>query len=176
MAALFKADNSWLVQVQVDNRRRTIRIGAIAERDARPVRSHIEQLANAAVLKLPVPLETARWLANVGDTLHKRLAAAGLVPARGAAAEPATLARYFDGYIARRSDLNPRTRSNFAQCRASVVKYFGAGRAMATITPAEAKDWQRYEAGKRAKATVAGYVKKARQVYADAVARKILTD
>jgi integrase len=172
MATLTNSNGRLIVQVFVGEKRQTIYLGKIREREGRVIKAHIEYLANAILTKLPVPLETAGWLSGLSDELHAKLAKAGLVQSR----ESACIGDYFAKYIKRRSDLKPRTIKNLYQAKHSVVKFFGPLRDMRTITRGEAKDWQREESRDKAAATVAMYVKKVRQVFADAIDRKLLNE
>jgi integrase len=155
--------------------RKTIRLGRLSLNDARAIRSHVAHLESAAISNLPVPLETSRWLAGIGAELHQKLVKAGLAVARGQQLS-LKLSEYFDAYVAKRTDLKPRSRTNLQQSRNNLVGYFGAARDMTSITRGDVQDWHRTQSETFAAATVSMFVKKARQVFTDAVDRKLLAD
>jgi integrase len=175
MATLSRSNGRQVLQVMVRRKRRTIHLGKLGERDARAIKAHVEYLAIAVTSGLPVPMETARWLGGTPDELHAKLSRIGLCSTRQAKA-PTLIGDYFDGYIARRTDLKPRTIEIIRQAKRSLVNFFKPARDMSSITKGEARDWQRKALEKFAVATVAAFVKKARQVYADAIERNLLTE
>ncbi len=69
--------------VASDGKRKTIRLGKVSQRIAEEIKVKIEVLAGAVKTGFPIDGETAAWLARIGDDLHARLAAVGLVPGRG---------------------------------------------------------------------------------------------
>jgi integrase len=77
-------------------------------------------------------------------------------------------------YIAKRTDLKPRTRSNLEQARRKLVEFFGPARNLRGLTRGDAGDWRR--SLKLSRATVSTHVKKAKQFFADAVDRKLLAE
>jgi integrase len=164
--------------------RRTLRLGKCARKTAEAVRLHVEHLLSAAAAGQSVPAETARWLAAVDDTLHARLVRAGLAAPR-TPAPAVTLAAVLDAYAARRTDLKPWSLSNLTQARNALVEHFGAGRDAATINKAEARDFLRWLTGplqgvkpeprpRFSQATAAAHLKRARQMFADAVDRGLV--
>lgn len=160
------------------------RLGQVSKKDADVALAHVERL-EGALHGLPVPQDTLGWLASVGGRLHAALARAGLCRPR-AAGEPVELAAMLDAYIARRTDTKKQTRTNLTQARDALVRHFKPDRDLARkpITLAEAKDWRRWlgqrESRKRggteahAPATASAYVKKARQMFQDAVDRGLI--
>jgi len=59
--------------------RRSIALGKIAQADAESVARHVDHLAGCLASGLPIRPATADWLADIGEELHARLVAAGLV-------------------------------------------------------------------------------------------------
>lgn len=178
MASLFNnKPNHWAVQfTTADGRRRpVIYLGRVGRKAGDAIRSHVEHLLNATIHRQAVPRDTALWLAEIGDDLHAKLARAGLVAPREE--KPVTeIGGYFDAYIARRTDLRKMTVNNFKQVRRYIVKHFGEGRDMKTITRGEMGDWHRFVKAELSQATAAMHVKKARQVFADALDRRLIDE
>lgn len=86
------------------------------------------------------------------------------------------LGPYFDAYIERRSDLGWQTIQTLQQTRRAVMQRFGPSMSMADITIGDAKDHRLHLSKTLAQATVAMHVKKLRQVWRDAIDRRLLTE
>jgi hypothetical protein len=67
--------------------------------------------------------ETAQWLGKIGDKIHAKLAAVGLVSRRQTQdrADVPTVGEFIDAFLASRDDLKPNTRVTFIQTR-KVIK------------------------------------------------------
>src|SRR5262249_26612577 len=110
MASITRQSNGKrLIQfVASDGKRKSIRLGKVPQRVAEEIRVKVEHLVAAAASNCSIDRETATWLAQIGDDLAEKLAAAGLVPKRAAA----RLAEFVDAYIDRRKDVKPNTKHN----------------------------------------------------------------
>jgi len=161
-----------LIQFGPRKRRRTIRLGKVRDTVAASIFDHIGHLITEKDLGHPIPRQTVAWLAKLGGKMQRQLAAAGLIEPQ---AEPPliTICQMIAQYIDRRTDLKPSTKTVLHRARKSLVSYFG-DRDIRTITTADARDWKRQAKG--AKATVATFVKRARQFFNDAVERKLVDD
>jgi len=84
--------------------------------------------------------ETARWLADLPDPMHARLAAVGLIPER----QSTRLAAFLDGYVARRVDVKDSTALIWSHTRRCLVDFFGADKPLRDITPGDADNWRLY--------------------------------
>ena len=141
------------------------------KRDAESVKTHVEHLLAAQITKQPLDRETARWVANLGDTLADRLANVGLIRKR----ESATLADYIDAYIAGRTDLKPRTRIKFNATKTYLVEFFTADRSLRDITEGDADDWRVHLVAKgMGENTVRKHAQIAKQFFTDAVRRNVI--
>jgi integrase len=174
MASL--SDSNGLFTIYLRDRRGAgpIRLGRVGRRTAETIRDHINALEVAKRTDTPAPGRTLTWLEAIADDLHLRLSNARLVLPRSR--ETVLLGTYFDGYLARRTDLKKSTRAALLQPRNAVIGYFGADRDMASITLGDAEDFQRAMLEKLARATVAMYIKKLRQLWSDAMKRKLLSE
>ena len=162
----------------VDGKRRTLRLGKVSAKDAGAVLLHVERLAMAARHGTSAPVDTQQWASLIGETLHAKIAAVGLVPPR-ATAEPAKALNVddlFAAYVARRTDLKAGTILVFGQARNHVGRFFGPTRPADTITVGEAKDFRRDMAARYSEAYVGKMIRQARQVWRDAIDRKHLAD
>ncbi len=71
-----------------------------------------------------------------------KFAAVDLIPRREFT--DARLGPFIDKYLATRTDLKPRTRTNFGQCRRQLVDYFGEHKPLRDVTPGESDEWRRW--------------------------------
>jgi len=121
-----------------DRKRRSIRLGKMPQRMAEAVKVRVEHLVAAAITGHALDDETARWVADVDDTLRDKLARVGLVPKRDAT----TLGAFIDSYIEARGDVKPATATVYGHTRRNLVEHFGPGRRLRDITPGDADAWR----------------------------------
>ncbi len=122
-----------------DGKRRTLRLGKLPKKQADAVRVKVESLLSAKLSGQPVEPETARWVQQLGDTLHSKLAGVGLVEGRSSA----RLGSFIDEYIDRRKPrLKTATILNLNQARDHLTRNLGQERDLRSITSADAEDWQ----------------------------------
>jgi integrase len=117
-----------------DGKRRTVRLGKMPLKQVESVKLRIEALNSAKIAGHPLDSDAAAWLAKIGDDLHGRLAAVGLVVGRNVA----LLGSFTQQYIESRRHLKPNTICNLRVCARRMVEHFGKDRPMHTITPADA--------------------------------------
>ena len=161
----------------IDSTRKAIYVGNISVKAAKEIKTRVEYLVAAKAANLAVDAETARWLKDVGEDLHAKLLAVGLVGARAksqADASRATIADFTANYITGRTDIKPRTRMGQEQARTHLVSFFGSEILLKDFTPADADRWVVNLKTKYAEATVATNVKKARQFFRAAVRGKLI--
>jgi len=159
MASLRKVDGRWVLQFTgADKRRRTIRLGEMAKRDAESVKSHVEHIVSTSLADGSVSDDTARWLSRLGDWLYDKLAKAGLVSKR----ESAALAAFVDAYIQSREELAENTVRNLKNSRQKLVDYFGEAKPLHEITKGDADDWRQWMVNQHSDSTVSKAVKHAK--------------
>lgn len=140
-------------------------------RDAERVKTFVEHLVNTQITKQPIDGETARWVANIGDVLAEKLAAAGLIKPRTSA----TLANFIDIYIAGRTDLKPRTIIKFNATKEYLIQHFGAERPLREISSGDADDWRVFLIAKKmSENTVRKHAQIAKQFFAAAVRKNLI--
>lgn len=175
MASLSNIKGRFTIQFRVGKRRRTIRLGQVTRGSALVTKSHVEHLVLGLINPFDVPANTVHWTNLLGDELHAKLVKVGLVKPR-TPAPVALVGAYFDALIEKRTDLKPSTVANLEQVRSFAVKHFGEQRDMSSITRGDVKDWHRALSAKYAPATVSMHVKKMRQLYADAIDHKLVSE
>lgn len=129
--------------VAPDGKRKTIRLGKVAKRQAEAVKVHVEQLAHAFGTNTAPPLATTQWLASLDSKLYGKLVAVGLAADRNAAAAP-TLGKLLDDYIASRRDVKKSTATVWGHTRRCLIRYFGAKKQLGEGTFADATKWRRW--------------------------------
>ena len=132
--------------VAPDETRKTIRLGKIDRKSAESIGRHVEALLGAKIGGQPIPRDTAAWLAGIGAKLRDRLAAVGLVEEHTAAP---TLEKWCKDYIARRTDLAPRSVARLEYAAKLLVEYFGEDRRVGTVTAADAEAYPRWLSAKK---------------------------
>ncbi len=159
----------------LDDKRRSIRLGKMARRDADSIARHVDAILVAELSRSPLAASTAEWLGAIPDAMHKKLAAVGLVHARGTVAAP-TLGPFLDTYLARRDDAKASTRVFYGHTARNLKEFFTDRRLLETINPAEADDFRRWlvTSEKLAPATVARRCSLARTFFRDAVRRRLI--
>ena len=150
-------------------RRRRMRLGRMALKQARKVPPRVESLVACLAVNDAPDADLARWVAGIGDELRSKLADHGLVEARKAA----TLGAFTDAFIERRRpSVKPYTLANLKQCRGYLVGHFKESRDLRSITPADADDWAAAMLARPlAENTVRRATGRARQMFTDAIRR-----
>ncbi len=171
MASLsFSSGKATIQFIDVDSKRKSIRLGAVPKRTAETIKLRVESLLNAKITNTPVDRDTANWLTGIGADLADKLASAGLTDAR----DSSTLGDFTASYIRRRTDVKPQTRTNFAIGRRHLVNYFGADCPLRKITPGDADAWLCWLKDRYAAATSGKAVKWAKQFFRAAVRSKLI--
>lgn len=159
--------------VCADGARRSIRLGTVSKRHAEAARLHIEELVSAAKTgQHPAPA-TKEWIRTLDERVRVRLAKIGLIEASFAT----SLEDLIQAYMKRRKDLKPKTRKFLLNAANKLESYFGSQRKASSITPAEAADWRRWmlQSG-LSEATARTYARGAKQIFRDAVDRKLVDE
>ena len=151
--------------------RRTVRLGQCTAKKADGILGHIEELAGSKLSGQPLDAATALWLASIGDTLHNRLAAVGLVEPRVKQAA-VTISQFTEQFIAGLVDAKPRTAVNLGQTRRVLLEFFGDC-PMQNVTPEKVADFQKHLMGRFAEATYRRHLGRGRQLWRAAAKRKL---
>lgn len=155
----------------ISGKRKTIYLGKTPIKAATTIKVHVENLvASLASNSLPDPI-TGEWLNGAGEDIHRKLAAVGLVSARGSG----TLGAFVDEYITGRTDIKDRTRTNLETTKLYLVRFFGEAKPLREVTEADAKSfvvWMKTE--EYANATIGREIKRARQLWTAAMERKLV--
>jgi hypothetical protein len=154
-----------------DRKRRNIRIGKAAMRDAAGFKLRVEQLNAAQITGHPIGDDTAHWLATIGEELSDRLAAVGLIPRRGAAG----LEAFLDGLVSERTDLKQSTRDHLRRAKEALVEFLGADEPLREITAGDTDDFRRWCFAEWADNTARRACGRAKQFFRVAVRKRLIT-
>ena len=118
-------------------KRHYIRLGKVSVKDAESVRVRVESVLNAKRLELPLSPDISRWLNDLGDKFHDKLAKTGLVEPR----RRTTLSKFIDPYIESQLNVGEPTKKNKRVTAKTIYHYFGEDRDPETITEKEAVEY-----------------------------------
>jgi hypothetical protein len=123
------------------NGRRTLYVGQLPVKSAQALATLIEGIIAARTQGTPFDADTASRIVKLGDDLHGKLAAMGLVDAR-----PQSLATvpFIDAYIAKRTDWKPNSRKNAMQARRYAAGFFAQAVTLDRVTEEDAKAFRRW--------------------------------
>lgn len=175
MASATKDGGSWKVRFyDADGNRRQIRLVGINQRQAETIARHVGIL-NAARIANDANIDrgTALWLQGLGQGLHEKLAAAGLVEARSSS----LLGSFLAEYVASRPDTKDSTQRKFTSAVNHLNAFFGESRDLRTITKGDADGFRAflYRQG-HAENTVRRYCGLAKQFFRAALRRKLVEE
>jgi len=154
-----------------NKRRKSIRLGGLAKKDAHAICSKVGALVSASISKRPLDNAVAQWLTEIGDELHKKLATAGLTAPRQSATLGDFVARYIEQRIPESAD---STIVNFRQVERLLNKHLGSHSVMRSITEGQADEWRRAVARDYAEATLNKNVKRAKQIFKAALRCRVI--
>ena len=175
MASVGKDSKGYRVRfVMPDGTNKTIRLSGFNKSKSEDIARHIEELVSAKAAGSAIDRRTANWLADIGQNVHDKLAAVGLIEQRVSA----NLGDFIAGYIARRSDVAPGTTMNFGTCERNLVEFFGHEKPMRSITHTDAtafRKWLEDHEG-QAENTLRRRCGRARQFFAAAIKAKLIDE
>ena len=100
----------------------------------------VTAIVSAQIAQEPLGNAVSQWLTDIGDELHSKLSAAGLVEPR----QTATIGEFIDGYIVGRGDAEANTVRNWLNSRRKLTEFFGEDANLRDITPGKADDWRQW--------------------------------
>jgi len=139
-----KGGRKRILFVAGDGKRKVIRMGKATMQQATTLKCKVQDLITGQFTGISA--ETARWVADLHDDMHRRLVKVGLLEPR-AKSEPGpqmSIGRLCDQFIESRTDVQKNTRNIFRHTRANLVAFFGEDKPLGEITPHDADEWRRY--------------------------------
>jgi integrase len=129
-----------------DGRRRTIRLGKMSVKKAESFKTNLENLITSK-LTGSMDVATAKWIAELPDKIHGKLANAGLLELRTRPQTEQgslTLKEFLGDYIQGRIDVEESTRTVYRRCEKNLLDFFGPDKFLADITAGDADAWRLY--------------------------------
>lgn len=164
-------DGGRRIQFTSEGRRRAIRLGPVPAKVAESVKTKVEYILAFRAAGVPLDAETSAWLGAIGDELHERIAATGIIGRRAAG----QIGPFFRAWIKERADENVYTRRNLLDGLARLVAFFGDDADLRSVTPEQASAFKASLAEGYAPATIGRTIKRARQFFKQAVRRGVVT-
>ncbi len=126
----------------VTGRRKSVRLGAMSNADARRLCDHANELEQAIKLARPPSVETSAWLDALPASTQNKLAAVGLVQQRPKQS-PSDLLGFSIHYMqSRRHDWKPATRESFRLSQQKLLAHFGESARIEDVGASEARLWK----------------------------------
>ena len=173
MASVEKDSKGYRVRfIDHNGQRRAIRLSGINKSNTQKIAGHIDELVVWKKSGLTLDGDTATWLSKVGQDIHDKLNKAGLIELR----ESSNLGDFIADYIARRSDVDPGTVTNYHQVRLNLVAFFGYDKPLRSITTADAtafRKWLETDEG-QSENTLRRRCGRARQFFTAAIKAKLI--
>ncbi len=157
-----------------DRRRRKIRLGAIAKRDALAIAAKVDGLVSASISGGGPSPALAEWLSQIGDDLHAKLAEQELCKPRN----NYTLGEWLDLFMAQHEKkIGEDTRKALARSQVLIEQRLSRGILLKDITPEDSQDYREWlvDDCEMAQATVAKVIKHAKQFFNAAVSAGIIS-
>lgn len=175
MSSLSRRPNShyWIFYSH-NERRHTLRLGAIGESDAQDIQRRLDRLIGFRRLGVEPDPATADWLSKLGVRLHKCLVTAGLATGRG----PSTLGDLIERHELRivTRQVKPSTLVNTRVLYGNLRSYFTAQRRLSAISIEDADAFRFFlldrggkNGGKLAASTVSNRCRRTRTIFTMAV-------
>ncbi len=141
MASVINRPNGhrWIQFVDVGGSRQTLRLGKANAKAAAEVCRRVELLLTAKMAGTPIDRDTAGWLAERDGKLRDKLTDFGLAEPR---ADRMKLEEFLESYIAGRKDLKDATLTVLGHTRRCLIQFFGADKALRSITAGDADAWR----------------------------------
>lgn len=139
-----RSNNRREIQVTLDGKRYSIRLGKCTAKQAATVCHHVEQLMAQRATGHPAEMQTQRWLGEISDVVYDRVARTGLVPRRN----KVRLGEWLDKCIQSKSKIDaPNTVSRRNQSKRHMLAHFAKERDIRTITAGDAEDYETHLKG-----------------------------
>ena len=157
-----------------DGKRYTIRPGKFNKKNASELTLKVERLNSLLVAQLPLDVDTARWVADIGGELAAKLAAVGLIPERPKAIDIAGLIEQYRQSIAIRQ--KPSTQTVLRTITNDILGYFKPTLNPNSVTEAAAENFKQHLVERcLAPATVSRRLRSVRTTFAFGLKKKLIT-
>lgn len=160
--------------VGADGHRSSIQLGRVTAKAAEAIKTRVEEIHNAQLASISLSPDTAKWLGEIDDKLHRKLVAVGLAKPRNSASIP--LGGFLAAYIAKRTDVKPNTKAHLERARRNLVEFFGEDRPMADFTAGHADEFRIHLRETMADNTVRRICGRGKQFFGAAVSKRLIPE
>lgn len=169
-----KTGSRFISFVDANGQTKTITLGKVQMRHAELVKVKVEDLVSASIYQHAPRDDTARWVADLDDRMHTKLASVGLAQPR----IKTTLKGWLEQYLAeRKGDLKPESLRKLKQTKTKLLAFFDTKIELRKITIQQATDWRQFLKGlKLSEAAVKTHCGNAKTMIGEAVRRKLIED
>lgn len=122
-------------------KQQSLRLGKCSERAAQSALAGFERVLEAHRVGSTLHPDGIRWLENIDDRLHARVARFGLAEPRKSA-DVVTVGMLLDRFV-NTAIVKPSTHAAYLQTTFSLRAFLGADRPLSSVTPADADNWQK---------------------------------
>ena len=177
MPKSYKAiSGSWVFQFRDEFRStRTITYGKIPRKIAESHDIWINRLIVAKISGTAIDTQTAAWIASLSDVMREKLSRVGLTTS----INRDSMSGFLDDFIKRRKpEMADNTIRNYRQTKAKMESYFGEDRDLRNVSAGDAENyrfWLLHDCN-LSEATVAREIKRARQIFKQAMKHKIVAE
>jgi len=175
MASISKDPNGHkrLLFIDPNGKRRSVRLGKMNNHAARAIKTRVEHLLAAIISQQAVDGETARWVANLPDVLHGKLAKAGLIQPR----DSVTLGAYIEKFIELNSHRAKATIAKYKGTRTKLLGFFDASINLRSVTEGDADEWRQYVASiVESENTVRKHIAVAKRIFNTALRKQLIEE
>ena len=174
MASISKQPNGakTIQFVGADGKRRSIRLGKASVRDAEKFKARIESLVAANISGHAIDSDTARWVAELDQTMLDRLNRVGLI--QGCGRRNLTVAEWIAEYINSRTDLKGRTINNLKQAQGYIVEFFGKTKLLRDVSPGDGDELRRWMMTRLGENTVRRHMGRGKQFMRAAYRKRLI--
>lgn len=134
--------DAWRVRVYLNGHRKTIGLGAVSSTQAQEAAEHLDELIHCNARSKRPPKDTRRWLEEIGNELHARIATLGLAEPRAIRELPETILAYCRHYIKSREDW--KKPENYRQAVDKLERFLGRDILFSSLTKGEAERFHRW--------------------------------
>jgi len=169
--------------IDFSGKRQSIRLGRMPADPAETIARHIQRILAARKAGASMPSDAAVWLREIPDELMTKLAETGVIERPLARPQARTLGEFLACFLTKCDHLKPSTVTQLKLTKNYLLAFFPSDTPLDSITAGHAIDfrrWMKAQGGKAKKSladnTVRRQCGRAKQVFADAVKRRIITE
>jgi|688.fasta_scaffold00289_61 integrase len=175
--------DGWRIRFYVNGRSHELYVAGgskAAQKRANTIANHLDELACANSKNMPPARESLAWANGTNGKLRENLVAWGLaepINPKLMTDEGRLLGAFLDATIEGRSDVKRSTIVNYKQTQRLLTEYFKESKLISSITAADCERWRRWMLARpMAQASVSKHVKRAKTLFAEAVADRLLAE